>query len=359
MNKKIYVLIGICILIAGGWWINNSTSPLAEMVKESLPEVVTGEQKIYTATIAGADDHYSFGVTVPSGWRVEAVPAIEAINFYDPSANGASNLEKSQVFVRYFNANRFLTLTTVDILNQRNLEVVGRPAVEYEIVKKSGVANFANQPSWRSQQHIVTDVRVSDGSPSNFYVIAKNPELSDVVYQKFLTSLQLNPRIEDISWVDPIAEWEKRVTKKPFGIYITPATSPVQPENFEGYHTAMDVEYGDIEDKVPVYAIGNGRVVIAKAAQGYGGVIVIDHRPWAEVYSLYGHVDTNSLPKVGSVVSAGEQIDVLAAGFSRASGGERKHLHFGVITNTQPLLAGYVANKSELTSWLDPATILD
>jgi hypothetical protein len=31
--------------------------------------------------------------------------------------------------------------------------------------------------------------------------------------------------------------------KKPFGIYITPENSPVQPENFTGYHTGIDVEY--------------------------------------------------------------------------------------------------------------------
>lgn len=44
----------------------------------------------------------------------------------------------------------------------------------------------------------------------------------------------------------PIAEFEKRITKKPFGIYITPQNSPVQPERFTGYHTGVDVEYEDI-----------------------------------------------------------------------------------------------------------------
>src|SRR3990167_7147055 len=38
----------------------------------------------------------------------------------------------------------------------------------------------------------------------------------------------------------PISDWLSRITKKKFGQYITPQTSPVQPERFTGYHTAAD-----------------------------------------------------------------------------------------------------------------------
>src|SRR5438105_4096773 len=40
----------------------------------------------------------------------------------------------------------------------------------------------------------------------------------------------------------PIGNSLSRVTKKPFGIYITPQNSPVQPEKFKGYHTGVDFE---------------------------------------------------------------------------------------------------------------------
>lgn len=61
----------------------------------------------------------------------------------------------------------------------------------------------------------------------------------------------------------PIADFEGRITKKPFGIYITPQNSPVQPERFSGYHTGDDAEYGDVAADVPVYAVYDGQIVLS------------------------------------------------------------------------------------------------
>lgn len=145
-----------------------------------------------------------------------------------------------------------------------------------------------------------------------------------------------------------------RISLKPFGIYIDPKNSPVQPERFRGYHTAVDAEYGDVETDVEVRAIADGVVVVSRTATGYGGVMVLDHRPEHGFYSLYGHIDPTSMAKVGTVVKKGEVIGKLAPAFSNASGGERKHLHFGIIKSAQPTIAGYVQNESELSAWMDP-----
>src|SRR3989344_7022766 len=48
--------------------------------------------------------------------------------------------------------------------------------------------------------------------------------------------------------IEPIAEFSQRITKKPFGIYITPETSPVHPDKFDGFHTGVDIEYEDIAE---------------------------------------------------------------------------------------------------------------
>src|SRR3990172_8522253 len=64
------------------------------------------------------------------------------------------------------------------------------------------------------------------------------------------------------SFQPPLERASERVTKKPFGIYITPQNSPVQPERFRGYHTAVDIEYGDVSEEVPVYAIWDGEIVL-------------------------------------------------------------------------------------------------
>src|ERR1035437_4133992 len=78
-------------------------------------------------------------------------------------------------------------------------------------------------------------------------------------------------------YVFPIDNFVQRITKKPFGIYITPQNSPIQPEKFTGYHTGADVEYGDIAGEVKVYAIANGKVIYSGWVSGYGGFLAIQH----------------------------------------------------------------------------------
>jgi len=149
-------------------------------------------RRISTNDIPGVDAGFRFDVEVPWDWEAEAIPAIQAINFYaKPSTSGFDRLEESQIFVRQFSASSFLTLSTVDIFSREEQTIVGRPAVRYDIQKKSGVADFPNQPSWRNDRHIVTDIRVSDSSLSIFYVIAKRPDLDETIYQNWLASLIL------------------------------------------------------------------------------------------------------------------------------------------------------------------------
>ena len=66
-----------------------------------------------------------------------------------------------------------------------------------------------------------------------------------------------------------------RVTKKPFGIYITSGNSPVQPEKFAGYHTGVDFETTAAEAgiDIPVPVFCDGKLLLKKSANGYGGVI--------------------------------------------------------------------------------------
>lgn len=154
---------------------------------------------------------------------------------------------------------------------------------------------------------------------------------------------------------EPIAEFKQRITKKPFGIYITPATSPVQPERFTGYHTGVDAEYEDKTADVPVYAIADGKVVLSKTASGYGGVFMIEIQLNGAPHTvLYGHIRPSSLPKVGQQIKKGEQLAILGTGNSSETDGERKHLHFAILSDDRIDLKGYVQNQSELPRWVDP-----
>lgn len=156
----------------------------------------------------------------------------------------------------------------------------------------------------------------------------------------------------------PTTKFKERITKKPFGIYITPEDSPIQPERFTGYHTGVDVEYEDVAADVPIYAVSDGTVVLSRTASGYGGVIIIEIKVSGNQHTvLYGHIRPSSLPSIGQKVLKGEQMGVLGTAFSAETGGERKHLHFAVLSDSRIDLKGYVQNKSELSGWIDPVTL--
>ena len=147
-------------------------------------------QTLYTSDIQNLVGPFTFSAKIPTNWKIEVVPGIEAMNIYDPNANDKNNLEKSQIFVRYFKANNFLTLNTVTIFKQTQTTNKGKPTVIYDIEKKSGVVNFPSQPSWRNERHLVTDIRQTDSNPSVFYVFAQRPDLDQKIFDHFLQTLE-------------------------------------------------------------------------------------------------------------------------------------------------------------------------
>lgn len=178
-----------------------------------------------------------------------------------------------------------------------------------------------------------------------------------------------NPGIETVPLVStsiitsPILNAKSRITKKPFGIYITSTTSPVQPEKFSGYHTGVDFETTTPEANidVPIYVVCNGQILVKKWISGYGGVIVESCTIQGQAVTvLYGHVDITGsfVPSVGSPVTAGQHLVNLAPGYSYYTDGERKHLHLGIHKGSTIEYRGYVQSVGELSAWMDTGTLL-
>jgi murein DD-endopeptidase MepM/ murein hydrolase activator NlpD len=147
------------------------------------------------------------------------------------------------------------------------------------------------------------------------------------------------------------------VTKKPFGIKVSPSHSPVSPERFSGYHTGVDFEIlaGEENSDVPVSAICDGRVLVARRVSGYGGVLVqsctIDNRA---VTVLYGHLKLSRIKlKSGDTIKTAEHIGILGAAYSYDTDGERKHLHLGIRKDDKIVYLGYAQKESDLSAWLD------
>lgn len=303
---------------------------------------------------------FRFSAEIPGAWKIEYVPEIEAINIYDPAIPAENVREQAQIFIRHFEANDFLTLRTVDILKREKLEVHGHSAVRYEIKKKAGVADFPYQPLWRNALHKLTDVRLTRGNPSAFYVFAYNPASPPQEFENFLQNARFHN--DPASFVSPLDRPAQRISKKPFGLRVAPDNSPVQPEKFSGYHTAVDFEVFDEEENTPVNirAFCGGPIREKRVADGYGGVMVQECLIGDEVVTVvYGHLKIDSVQsKVGEYITPGEKLGVLGAPHSAETAGERKHLHFGIRKGPELDLRGYVARESDLKAWINPMDYL-
>lgn len=355
--KKIIIILSIFLIACTGprdqeQILNLESDP--NTANLPIPTEQSTVKTFYSKGLPGIDQNFNFSAEIPTNWEVEYVPASESINIYDSTSPEQETLEKSQIFIKYFKASQFLTLQTVTIHERTETQINSRPTVIYDIEKKASVADFPSQPLWRNQRHIVTDIRSTDNNPTIFYVFAKRPDLDQKIFDDFINSTRFNQTRLNY----PIEDFETAITKKPFGIYITPQTSPVQPERFTGYHTGVDIEITKAED-TPVYAIAEGKITTKKEADGYGGVLVITHTINNEkITAIYGHLRLSSIEKeVGDQVKAGEQIALLGTAYSNETDKERKHLHFAIIPGESTDLRGYVEDKSELENWIDPMQI--
>lgn len=330
-------------------------------VSDDVSPIVLPESATLFKRIQGAEWNpaFRFSAEIPNQWEVEYIPQIEALNIYDLNDPAETVREKSQIFIRYFQSDRFLTLNTVNISSRAERLVGGHEAVNYEITKKADVADFAHQPRWRNTTHKLTDVRYEPSGKTYFYVFAYNPTLSSEAFEQFLNSLEFYN--DAASFTDPVDRAKERVNKKPFGIYITPESSPVKPERFMGYHNAVDFEVFDneLDHDVEVKAVCGGPLKYRDMVGGYGGVgiqeCLLDNEP---ITVLYGHMKVESLPAVGTFLHPGQPIGVLGKNQSEESGFERRHLHLGFRKGTEIDFRGYTASEASLESWIDPCTVI-
>jgi hypothetical protein len=156
----------------------------------------------------------------------------------------------------------------------------------------------------------------------------------------------------------PLDRAAERVTKKPFGLFITPQNSPIQPERFRGYHTGADFEIfpEELDADVAVQTICAGPLLQKRTAGGYGGVAIqscsLDGQP---ITVIYGHLKlTGITANTGDMLAAGAALGLLGDDHSTETDGERKHLHLGIHRGPAVNILGYVGTSSELAGWIDP-----
>ena len=163
----------------------------------------------------------------------------------------------------------------------------------------------------------------------------------------------------------PLPDADDRPTPLHFGLYVTPDPdqNPIDPpERFTGYHAATDfeIEKGEEDEEIPVYAVCGGTIHYSGFAEGYGGLVTeycdIAGQP---VTVIYGHLAVDSLVDAGTKVETGQMLGVLGAARSTDTDGSRKHLHLGIVKGQGSEVRGYVQEPSELDLYLDPQQALD
>ena len=151
---------------------------------------VTSPKRTYSSTELGGEVFpLEFGM-LPN-WEVEYVESIESLNIYSLIGEGTA-IDRSQILIRYFDADEFLTLS---IVTKHSIEdvVVGKGdyvAKEYDIEKKSDTPDFKDQPAWRNERHIAVDFRGEEGE-TRYFSIGFNPQLDKGIYMAFLRSLRI------------------------------------------------------------------------------------------------------------------------------------------------------------------------
>ncbi|MFA6159548.1 MAG: M23 family metallopeptidase [Parcubacteria group bacterium] len=196
---------------------------------------------------------------------------------------------------------------------------------------------------------------------SRFYVFKnEKPDTTNTPPQNNPASISIQENTVSISIEVPLDNASARITKKPFGIEVSPDNSPVTPEKFSGFHTGTDFETLDSksEEDVAIKAICDGEIIQKKSVNGYGGVIIQkcqhNNNP---ILVLYGHIILDSSTKEKEIKKE-DFVALLSPAYSPGSGFERKHLHLGIIKGEKINYLGYVPTEKELSNWIDSEIFL-
>jgi len=179
------------------------------------------------------------------------------------------------------------------------------------------------------------------------------------------TKTDYTPRVYQaeptLAW--PIINGISRLTKKHFGTKVSPNSSPIKPEKFNGYHTGIDFEINDQETdtQIDILAACDGPIKFKGWIKGYGGTAIQECELRTQKYTIiYGHLKLDSINhKIGKQLKMGDILGILGNAYSQETDEERKHLHFGVHRGTSLEVSGYVNEIKALKNWLDPTIYLN
>lgn len=190
-NKKILFIVcaaaALAAILVAGYFLYAKPQKYPESANPNTSISAPSREVDFSSISA----EFLFSAQIPAEFKTEYLPDKRAIIIFNPSLPGNNNIDKSLLYISYFKANTFLTLSTVDITRREPLNIQGRPAILYEITKKDGIPNFSGQPLWRNTTHLALDIRATPNNPSHFYSFARRPSLSEKTFDNIINSLML------------------------------------------------------------------------------------------------------------------------------------------------------------------------
>jgi len=193
--KAVFIILSLVIIgsiVSAGYFLFKKEKIAPDLPPFQIDQVnkVNKEDNAVKLTdFSKINPEFLFSAKIPKEFEAEYIPKSRAINIFNPSLAGNSNIEKSQIYISFFKAGRFLTLSAVNIDRRDKMIVKEKEAVLYEITKKETAPDFSGQPFWRNQKHKALDIRLTQDNPSYFYSLAYNPDLPEEIIDGIIASL--------------------------------------------------------------------------------------------------------------------------------------------------------------------------
>ncbi len=178
------------------------------------------------------------------------------------------------------------------------------------------------------------------GGSENIFI----PSFSNIKYEDRF----LNSSSDFVGRIDSddvrIVPWASDDPKTPWGCPVEGVISSPYGWRSDGFHRGIDIAKRDCsKNNYPIRSTADGIVTRAGTGSGYGYLIVINH---GNYHTLYAHLKTFSLVKVGQKISAGELISYMGGkpGMPGAGSTSGCHLHYEVHKNGFAYSSKYTQN---------------
>lgn len=204
MSPKIFTFLGFLSTALGAVMLAVFVTPRAEQPEPIAVEALqqtgfptpTGEvagatEEVFKAVSAFAvpktDGQFDFTLSLPATWEVQTADRGDALLVFDPTSQGDTASDKSQLYIQRFTSDGFPDSVFSSIANSESILRGDRRDVRASATVSSK-AIPKDAPAWLSERHLITGIQQGDV----LYTISKRPYTDARIYERILDSVTLS-----------------------------------------------------------------------------------------------------------------------------------------------------------------------